>query len=171
MKGIADVLVREALAGQHWAVTLALKDMLPTRSRKGSDPVEREPVASVEDAAQRIAETLARMEAGALDLGDARELIAGRKPSSRRATSPNWKPTLSRCEPRLQGCATRSRRWRGDDVSEGRRAHRCGNTGRRARKRASAASHASCVSNRTISVFCIVSGAVYAMTVTPAGSV
>jgi hypothetical protein len=76
MKGIADVLVREALAGQHWAVTLALKDMLPTRSRKVDDPIERPAVATVEDAAQRIAETLSRMEAGALDLDEAQALIA-----------------------------------------------------------------------------------------------
>jgi hypothetical protein len=77
VKGIAEVLVREAKAGQHWAVKAALGPMLPGRSRKVSGPVERQPVATVEDAAERIAEALAKMEAGALDLDEGATLISG----------------------------------------------------------------------------------------------
>jgi hypothetical protein len=77
VKGIAEVLVREANAGQRWAVKAALRPMLPGRSRKVSDPVERQPVATVEEAAERIAAIIARMEAGAIDLDEGATLISG----------------------------------------------------------------------------------------------
>jgi hypothetical protein len=77
VRGIAEVLVREARAGQHWAVKAAPGPMLPWRSRKVSDPVEQQPVATVEEAAERFADILARMEVGSLDLDEGATLISG----------------------------------------------------------------------------------------------
>jgi hypothetical protein len=74
--GIAEVLVREANAGQHWAVKAALGPMLPGRARKIANPVDREPVTTTADASQRIAEIFARMENGELDLDEGQALIA-----------------------------------------------------------------------------------------------
>jgi hypothetical protein len=78
MKSAADVLVREALAGQHWAVTFMLKDQMPGRPRKVSDPAERPPPpTTVQEAAQRIADIVARMEGGEIDLDEGQTLIHG----------------------------------------------------------------------------------------------
>jgi hypothetical protein len=75
-KKIADILVAKATAGEPWAVTLTMKAMLPTRSRRVADPIDRQPVASVEEAASRIADIVARMEAGGLDLDEGTVLVA-----------------------------------------------------------------------------------------------
>jgi hypothetical protein len=77
VKGIAEVLIREANAGQHWAVKAALTGMLPTRSRRVEEPVNLPPLTTVQEAAERIAQTLSRMEAGAIELDDAARLIGG----------------------------------------------------------------------------------------------
>jgi hypothetical protein len=76
-KDIAEKLVTAAKEGQAWAVTLALKSMLPTRANRVTSPVDREPVTSVEEAAQRVAEIVARMERGEIDLDEGAALIAG----------------------------------------------------------------------------------------------
>jgi hypothetical protein len=77
VKEIAETLVKEAKSGQHWAVRAALTGMLPTRSRRVSVPVEREPPTTVQGAVERIADIVARMERGELDLDEAQALIDG----------------------------------------------------------------------------------------------
>jgi hypothetical protein len=76
VRGIAETLVAKANAGEPWAVTLVLRNMLPARSRIVSSPIDRQPVASVEEAASRIADIVARMEAGSLDLDEGASLVA-----------------------------------------------------------------------------------------------
>jgi hypothetical protein len=66
IKKIAD----DAKAGEPFAQRLFMQFLYP-KSKLVAVPVEREPVASVEEAAKRIAEAFARMESGALDLDEA----------------------------------------------------------------------------------------------------
>jgi hypothetical protein len=76
-KAIAEKPVAAAKNGEHWAVTLALKDMLPRRPRLIDGATGLPAMATVEEAAQRIAAINARMEAGALGVDEAQALIAG----------------------------------------------------------------------------------------------
>jgi hypothetical protein len=49
--------------------------MLPGKARLACDPVDRPPVATVDEAAARIADLTARMERGTLDLDEGQILI------------------------------------------------------------------------------------------------
>jgi hypothetical protein len=77
VKNIAEVLIREANSGQHWAVKAALTGMLPTRSRRIASPFEREPPTTAQEAVRRIAAIVARMEAAEIDLDEGQTLIHG----------------------------------------------------------------------------------------------
>jgi hypothetical protein len=68
-------IVADAKAGEPFAQRLFMQFLYP-RSKLVEAPVEREPIITTEDAAKRIAETLARMEAGALDLDEAQATAA-----------------------------------------------------------------------------------------------
>jgi hypothetical protein len=77
LKIIADVFVAAAKAGEPWAVTLALRGMLPKRLHLVDEPIDRPPLSTVDGAVGRIAETVAGIETGALGLDEAAALIQG----------------------------------------------------------------------------------------------
>jgi hypothetical protein len=66
MKAATDVLVREALAGQHWALTLMLRDQMPRRVVSFALPK----LASAADAPAAIREVLERVAEGGLTVED-----------------------------------------------------------------------------------------------------
>jgi hypothetical protein len=72
LKPIANVLVEKARAGEPWAVTLVTKGMLPRRAKSIDEPVERGAPVNTEEATQRVAEALQRLEAGSLGFDEAR---------------------------------------------------------------------------------------------------
>jgi hypothetical protein len=68
-------IVTDAANGDANAQRLFMTFMVP-RSKLIDQPVERQPVATTEQAAARVAEALARMEAGSLDLDEAQAVAA-----------------------------------------------------------------------------------------------
>jgi hypothetical protein len=75
VRGISEVLIREGLAGQGWAVKAALTGMLPTRSRRIDEPIDLKLPASVDEAAAQIAWLASSIAKGAVDIDVAQTLI------------------------------------------------------------------------------------------------
>jgi hypothetical protein len=73
----ADIATR-ARAGDPFNQRLFMHYLVP-KSRVIDEPQTREPVKSVSEAAEKIADVLARLEAGAISVDDAQALIDGAK--------------------------------------------------------------------------------------------
>jgi hypothetical protein len=77
VQGMAQVLIREGLAGQGWAVKAALTGMLPSRSRRIDQPIDLPAPTSTEEATAQIAMLVSSIAKGEVDIDAAQVLIAG----------------------------------------------------------------------------------------------
>jgi hypothetical protein len=77
VKDIAEVLVREAKTGRHWAVKAALNGMLPSRSRRIEEPLDLPPMTTVQEAVQRISIVADLVAQGGINVDDGERLIEG----------------------------------------------------------------------------------------------
>jgi hypothetical protein len=77
VKEIAEVLVREAKAGQHWAVKASLHGMLPSRARRIAEPIDIKPPATVQEASEQIGMLITKVAQGEIDVDAGQVLIEG----------------------------------------------------------------------------------------------
>jgi hypothetical protein len=75
MKKIGDVLIREAKAGQHWAVKFAIASQLPP-ARERPIPFDKLKLDTAADVPSAIRQVLDMMAEGTLTIGEGTQIIA-----------------------------------------------------------------------------------------------
>jgi hypothetical protein len=95
MKDITEKLVTAAKAGEHWAVTLALKDQLPGRS---GTPFELPKLESAADLPAASKSILEQMAAGALTATEGAQILAALESHGRVATLAGHEERLAAVE-------------------------------------------------------------------------
>jgi hypothetical protein len=75
MKKIGDVLIREAKAGQHWAVKFAIASQLPP-ARERPIPFDKLKLDTAADVPSAIRQVLDMMADGTLTIGEGTQIIA-----------------------------------------------------------------------------------------------
>jgi hypothetical protein len=95
---IAKKLVQAAKNGEHWAVTLSLKDQMPGRA---GTPFELPPIASAADLPAASQSVLDQMAAGALTAAEGAAVLAGLESHGRIATLAGHEARLKAIEEML----------------------------------------------------------------------